>query len=462
MSFTYAEAVQRLLWLGHEGRSLKWDLNNVRAVLERLGNPQRRFARVHIAGTNGKGSVAAMTESILRAAGHRTALYTSPHLERINERIAVGGEPISDAQFAAAFGAVAEAIEGLLAHSTLANHPSFFETLTAMAFWHFAQAGAEIAVLETGMGGRLDATNVVTPEVSVITSIDFDHERYLGHSLEQIAGEKAGIIKPGVPVINAAGNPQARAVVAARAAEVGAPVVDLDSEYSTTDIRSRDLGLYSFTARANDSFALPLAPSLRGEFQVRNALVAVAAVRALARLRQGFGGLGGRPLREAWSIPEQAIATGVARACWPGRLELIRREPLVFLDGAHNPAGARQVLGFWEEHLSGRRIHLVYGTVREKSVDEIAELLFPPAASITLTQAETPRAASAEALRPLAQALNATVSVEPEPTQALARAMARTAAEDVVFVTGSLFLVGDCRRTLREMAAAVVAGGQSR
>ncbi len=448
MSFTYAEAVQRLLWLGHEGRSLKWDLNNVRAVLERLGNPQRRFASVHIAGTNGKGSVAAMTESILRAAGYRTALYTSPHLERINERIAVGGEPVSDAQFAAAFGAVAEAIEGLLAHSTLANHPSFFETLTAMAFWHFAQTGVEIAVLETGMGGRLDATNMVTPEVSVITSIDFDHERYLGHSIEQIAGEKAGILKPCVPVINAAENPQARAVVAARAAEVGAPVVELDSEYSATDACSRDFGLYSFTAQGNDGFALPLAPSLRGEFQVRNALVAAVVARQLAV--------------RGWKIPVKSIAAGVVRTNWPGRLELARREPLVFLDGAHNPAGARQVLRFWGEHLSGRRIHLVYGTVREKSVDEIAELLFPPAASITLTQAETPRAASAQSLRPLAQAMNANVSVEPEPAQALASAMRRAESGDAVFVTGSLFLVGDCRRALREMTAAVAVGGQSR
>jgi len=455
MSFTYSEAVQRLLWLGHEGSSLKWDLNNVRAGLERLGSPERRLASEHIAGTNGKGSVAAMTESILRAAGpsaslginYRTGLYTSPHLERINERIVVGGEPISDGDFAAAFSAVAEAIEALLAEGVLPNHPSFFETKTAMAFWHFAQSQVEIAVLEVGMGGRLDATNVVTPEVAAITSIDFDHERYLGHSIEQIAAEKAGIIKSGVPVVNAAENLVAKAVVSARAAEVGAPVIDLDSEYRATDVRSHDFGLYEFTAHANDGFALPLALPLRGEFQVRNAMVAVACARQLA----GRG----------WKVPNEAIAAGIARTSWPGRLELARREPLVFLDGAHNPAGARQVVRFWEEHLRVRRIHLVYGTVREKSVGEIAELLFPPAASITLTQPETPRAASAESLRPLAQALNGNVSVEPEPAQALARAMARAGAEDVVFVTGSLFLVGDARRALREMTATPVAGGQS-
>jgi dihydrofolate synthase/folylpolyglutamate synthase len=194
---TFQEAVQRLLWLGHEGRSLKWDLKNIGAVLERLGHPERKFASIHIAGTNGKGSVAKMTASILRAAGHRTGLYTSPHLERMNERIGVNGTAVGDEEFAAAFNAVSGAVEALLAEGTLPHHPSYFECLTAMALWHFARAKVEVAVLEVGLGGRLDATNVVKPDLSVITAIDFDHERYLGHSIEQIAGEKAGILKPG-------------------------------------------------------------------------------------------------------------------------------------------------------------------------------------------------------------------------------------------------------------------------
>jgi dihydrofolate synthase/folylpolyglutamate synthase len=436
MSLTYAEAVQRLEWLGHEGRSLKWDLNNVRAVLERLGHPERQFPSVHIAGTNGKGSVAAMVESVLRAAGYRAGLYTSPHLERINERIAVGGRPVDDARFAAAFNTVAEAIEELLAENALPNHPSFFETLTAMAFWRFAQAEVELAVLEVGMGGRLDATNVVTPEVAVITSIDFDHERYLGHSIEQIAAEKAGIIKPGVPVVNAAEHSQARPVVAARAAELGASMVDLDTHYWADEVSAGDFGRYEFTACAADGFRLRLAPSLRGAFQIRNALTAVATARELSR-----GG---------WEIPEEAIAGGIAKARWPGRLELVRREPLVFLDGAHNPAGAREVLRFWEEHLTGRRIHLIYGTVREKAVDEIAELLFPAAASVTLTEPASPRAASTDSLAHLARTLNSTVRVEASPGRALAQVLDSVARDEVVFVTGSLFLVGDARKALRE------------
>lgn len=434
MKLTYEQAVERLLWLGHEGRSLKWDLNNVRAVLERLGHPERKFASVHIAGTNGKGSVAAMVDSILRAAGYRTGLYTSPHLVRINERIAVQGVAAGDGEFAAAFSAISGSVESLLAEGTLPHHPSYFECLTAMALWHFARAGVGMAVLEVGLGGRLDATNIVTPEVAVITSIDFDHERYLGHSIEKIAGEKAGIIKPGVPVINAAEHPVARRVVAARAAELGAPVVDVESSYRAEGVRAADFGRYEFVACGPEGFSLSLAPPLRGAFQVRNALVAAAVAQQL--------------VARGWRIQDRAIAEGVAAAGWPGRMELVRRQPLLFLDGAHNPAGARQVVRFWEEHLAGRRIHLVYGTVRDKAVGEVAELLFPRAASVVVTQPTTPRAASADTLAQLARALTAEVSLEPEPARALARAIERAGAEEAVFVTGSLFLVGDCQRAL--------------
>jgi dihydrofolate synthase/folylpolyglutamate synthase len=384
MNLNYSEAVQRLLWLGHEGRSLKWDLNNIRTVLERLNHPERKFASVHIAGTNGKGSVAAMTASILRAAGYRTGLYTSPHLERMNERIAVNAAAVSDEEFAATFNAVSETVEALLAEGKLPHHPSYFECLTAMALWHFARAGAGVAVLEVGLGGRLDATNAVTPEVAVITSIDFDHERYLGHSIEQIAGEKAGILKPGVPVLSAARHPVARDIVAWRAAEVGAPLVDVETEYQAEETTPHDLGRYSFVAKGPENFSLRVLPSLRGSFQAQNALVAVATARELGRRN--------------WRISEQAIADGIGAADWPGRMELALRNPLVFLDGAHNPAGAREVAKFWRDHLAGRRIHLVYGTLRDKAVEELAEVLFPWVASVVVTQLATPRAASTELL----------------------------------------------------------------
>ena len=438
MSIPYSDAVQRLLWLGHEGRSLKWDLENIRRVLERLGHPERRFASVHIAGTNGKGSVAAMLASTLRSAGYRAGLYTSPHLVRINERIAVNAAPVADADFAAAFAATSDAIESLLAEGALPQHPSYFECLTAMALWHFAQAGVEVAVLEVGLGGRLDATNVVTPEVCVITPIDFDHERYLGHSIEQIAAEKAGIIKPGVPVVGAAAHPEARAVMAARAAELGAPLVDVDADFHAEELQADDFGLYRFVARGPGGFALPVRLALRGSHQVGNALTAVAAAHALTA--------------RGWKISSEAIASGLAGTVWPGRLQLFRRQPLTFLDGAHNPAGARQLARFCDEHLGGRVLHFVYGTVRDKAVDEVAELLFPRAASVTVTQPSTPRAAGCELLARFARNFCADVSVEPDPVIALAFASTRAAADDVVLVTGSLFLVGDCLRALEAAA----------
>lgn len=434
MALGYQETVQRLLWLGHEGRSLKWDLANIRAVLERLGHPERKFRSVHIAGTNGKGSVAAMMDAVLRAAGYRAGLFTSPHLERINERIAVDGRDVGDDEFAAAFSAVSGAVEALLAENRLPHHPSYFECLTAMALWHFARAGVEVAVLEVGMGGRLDATNVVTPAVAVITPVDFDHERYLGHALEQIASEKAGILKPGVPVVNAAEHPVARRVVAARAAEVHAPLVDVQSRYWVEQVRTHDFGRCDFVVSAQDGFRLPLAPSLRGAFQVRNALAAVAAVRELNA--------------RGWDVSERALADGIAGAQWGGRMELAEREPLVFLDGAHNPAGARQVLRFWEEHLAGRSIHLLYGMLREKAAEEVMELLLPRAASVIVSQPGTPRAASAELLARLARPLNPRVTVEPDAGRALDRALERAQPDEVVFVTGSLFLVGECRQAL--------------
>lgn len=441
MSFTYQDAVQHLLWLGHEGRALKWDLDNIRAVLEALGHPEQRFASVHIAGTNGKGSVAAMLESILRVAcpersrrtAYRTGLYTSPHLVRINERIRVSGVETGDDDFATAFAAVERAIEPLLARGVLPGHPSFFETLTAMAFWHFHQARVELAVLEVGMGGRLDATNVITPRVAVVTQIDFDHERYLGHSLEQIAAEKAGIIKAGVPVVSAAGHPVAREVIRARAAELRAPLVELDAAFRVEKLETLDFGRYTFDL-VGDDFRLHLAPALRGRVQIRNAATAAAAARLLAS--QGL------------EIAPEAIAQGIAEAHWPGRLERVACSPDVFLDGAHNPAAVRELIRFWDEHCRGRRIHLVFGTMRDKAVEEIADLLFPRAHSLILTQASTPRAASPAALARLARELNPNVILEPSPAEALARARAGAAPDDLVFVAGSLYLVGEIKKAL--------------
>jgi dihydrofolate synthase / folylpolyglutamate synthase len=434
---TYEESVQYLFSLGRELASprqasvTKFDLKNITALCEHLGQPQREFQSVHVAGTNGKGSTSAMLESILRAAGLRTGLYTSPHLERINERIRLDGQEISDGEFAATFTRVREAIEELLAAGRLAAHPTFFECVTAIAFAYFADARADFAVCETGMGGRLDATNILLPEVAVITQIDFDHENYLGHSIEEIAGEKAGIIKPGARVVSAAEHLIARVVIRRRCAEQSAFLVEIENAFYLEDVIARD-GCFSFTAISYDTrVRIPIALRLAGRFQVRNALTALAAARMLAER--------GTP------IDDEAIARGFAAATWPGRLERIGERPEIYVDGTHNPAGAREIAVFWEQFLPGRNIYLIYGAMRDKAVDEIAGLLFPRASAVIFTTPAQSRAISAPLLAEMTAHHARRAEVVPDPVQALARALELAAPEDVIFITGSLYLVGELR-----------------
>jgi len=439
---TYDESFRYLLTLGSElasprhAKAAKFDLRNITVLAERLGDPQRAYPSVHIAGTNGKGSTAAMLESILRAAGYRTGLYTSPHLERINERIRIDCVEIPDDDFAAAFSRLQALIEEMLASgpeaSGLPAHPTFFECLTAMAFDCFARSRAGFAVFEVGMGGRLDSTNIVTPEVAVITQIDFDHENFLGHSIQEIAGEKAGIIKPGAWVVSAAERPEARAVIARRAAEQNARLVEVDSAYRIEDCDSSTAGNCAVAVETGTGWRTDLAIPLAGRFQVRNALAAVAAARLLAE--RGF------------RVDDVAIARGIAAVRWPGRLEFLQASPDVYLDGTHNPAGARELLSFWQQHFAGRRIHLVYGAVRDKAVDEIAGLLFPHVADVILTEPRTSRAISAATLAQVTAHLAARAEVVANPVEALDRAIAQAAPGDVVFATGSLYLAGDLRR----------------
>ncbi len=434
----YNEAVRYLLSLGRElaaprqARVQKFDLANIRALAERMGRPHRAVPCAHIAGTNGKGSTALLLDSILRAAGLQCGLYTSPHLVRINERIRVGGGEISDADFAAAFNRVHTLIEQMLATGELTAHPTYFECVTAMAFDHFARAAAGFAVYEVGMGGRLDSTNIVEPEIAVITQVDFDHEEYLGHSIEQIAEEKAGIIKPGAWVVSAAEHPAAAAVIRRRAGELSAQVVETSAEYCVEDV-SADVRDTRFTLRCpRDNWRLELHITLAGRYQLRNAVAAVAAARLLAA--RGF------------AVDDGAIARGIAAARWPGRLQLIQEHPAVFLDGTHNPAGARELVTFWKEHFAGRKIHLVFGALRDKAVDEIAGLLYPEAETVIVTAPGQSRGISPESLAEMTGHLARHLEVVPAPGDALERAIELAAVDDAVFATGSLYLVGDLLR----------------
>jgi dihydrofolate synthase / folylpolyglutamate synthase len=438
---SYSEALRYLYALGRElasprqARVQKFDLQNISTLAELMGHPERRSPCVQIAGTNGKGSTAAMLESILRAARLRTGLYTSPHLERINERIRIDGEPIADDEFAASFQRVRQIIESAMASGALAAHPTFFECLTAIAFDAFAQAGVEFAVYEVGMGGRLDATSIVVPEIAVITQIDFDHEAYLGHSLEEIAREKAGIIKPNATVLSAAERSEARATIARRCEEQHARLFELDGLWKVSRAHAND-GFYR--AQANwfrNKLVVNLNPPLPGKFQIRNALTAAAAAGLLAE--RGF------------SISRQAVEQGVANVSWPGRLEKITDHPAIFLDGAHNPAAARELRDFWDENLGDRRIILIYGAMRDKAVDEIAGLLFPRATHVILTQPNQSRAISVEVLSQIACHHATTCESAATATEAIHRARSIAKPEDTIFITGSLFLVGEARTLFR-------------
>jgi dihydrofolate synthase/folylpolyglutamate synthase len=451
----YAESLQYLLSLGRElaapshARAMKFDLANIRALSSQMGDPWKKFRSVHIAGTNGKGSTAAIAESILRAAGIRTGLYTSPHLERINERIRVAGANITDQEFAEAFTRLHQLIEQMLSSGALPAHPTFFECLTAMAFDVFARTNVEIAVLEVGMGGRLDATNIVTPEVTVITQIAFDHEAYLGHSIEQIALEKAGIIKPGIPVVTSAEDAVALEVIRRRAAELSAPVVEIDQAYRVAGLGSDIHGSRARVSSRENDFDATISVPLPGKFQVRNAVTALAAVRLLTQ--------------KGAKISDAQIVDGIARVRWPGRLEQISAHPDVFLDGTHNPAGARELAAFLDENFVGRPVYLVFGAVRDKSIDEIAELLLPRATKVFITAPNNSRAISPAVLAEMTHGLARDLQIAAEPSEALALAISAAGPNGVVIATGSLYLVGDLRRWwfARPANASVKSGAQA-
>ena len=440
----YQAAVRYLLSLGRElaaptqAAAAKFDLENITILAERLGRPDRAYPSAHIAGTNGKGSTAAFLESILRRSGFRTGLYTSPHLEKINERIRVNGEEISDEAFAEAFTRIQALNEELLAAGKLRAHPTYFECVTAMAFEYFARERVDFGVFEVGLGGRLDATNILTPVVSVITRVDFDHESFLGHSLAEIAMEKAGILKTGVPLILAEQRPEALEVIRARAKELGGAVIETRAAFRIEkEWTENGCSRASITENAS-GWSFKLSPQLPGKFQIQNSLNAVAAARYL----QDRG----------YRISDDAIAQGIAEAVWPGRLEKLQSDPDVYLDGAHNPSAARELAAFLEQYLAGRKIWLVFGALRDKAVDEMAGVLFPLAAEVIFTQPRTSRAISVTRLAEITSHDAAHFAVVPEPEAALEHALNRAAPHDAIVVAGSLYLVGPLRHYWKNRA----------
>jgi dihydrofolate synthase/folylpolyglutamate synthase len=412
----YPDSVQFLYALGNEIKTAKLGLDRIRAVMQSLGDPQERLRIAHVAGTNGKGSTCAMMEAALRAGGGRTGLFTSPHLATPTERIRVHGQPVSEERFAAAFDRVHQAVEDLLTSGLLEHHSSYFETVTAMALLIFAEERVDNVVLEVGLGGRLDATNVVKPELCVITPVDFDHESYLGKSLEAIAGEKAGILKAGVPAVFSRQREEAAKVLDRRAAELSIPVART-AAWTITELESDARGSRFLLSGERD---LRIRCPLAGEHQVENA--ATAAV-ALTRL----------------GASDSAIEEGIAQTEWPGRLERISERPEIIVDGAHNPAGARALAAYIDRFYGSRRVRLIFGAMRDKAVAEIGGILFPRAEQVIVTAPQQARAMSPEAMREVADHPNLVV------TRTLREALAMVTEADVVFVTGSLFLVAEAR-----------------
>jgi len=399
----YPDSVQFLYALGNEMKTAKLGLDRIRAVLAALGNPEKAYRVVHVAGTNGKGSTCAMIAAGLRAAGIRTGLFTSPHLVEPTERIQIDGIPVSQSQFSRAFDVVHDAASSL----DLDAHPSYFETVAAMAFWLFRELGVKTAVIEVGLGGRLDATNIVEPALTVITPIDMDHQIFLGDTIESIAAEKAGILKPGVPAVFARQRPDAQAVLDAKAAELAIPVK------RAADFEIRDLEIDARGSRFS-GIECPLA----GEHQVDNAVTAALALETLG-----------------------VSPKGIAETTWPGRLEHISPNPDILLDGAHNPAGVHALIRYLQRFYPDRKRWIIFGAMRDKAVAEMGALLFPLADELILTAADSPRSMLPDELAALAPQGRAV----PNIVEALKLVASEAAADDMIVITGSLFLVGEAR-----------------
>jgi len=477
---SYETAIASMLALGHElaqTPSHKFDLTHMRVLLEELNHPERRFPGVLIAGTNGKGSTAATLASILNASRLKTGLYTSPHLVRINERIQINGREISDADFSELHGKVDRAAEHLVAQGKLPWHPSFFEMMTAIAFEHFGREQVKIAVLEVGMGGRLDATNVVDPLVSVITDISLDHQKFLGDTVSEIAKEKVGIVRSGGVVVTLPQQPEANDVIGNTIMNLGAkavnavpyvpPVSPASARYlvplnnrgrvlqldgnaeggknsAVSSENSNGVYVYRYPLQVMGKQILVETP-LVGRHQLRNVALAIATAEELSR--QGFAG-----------ISPESIERGIRETRWPGRFQVIpahvspekgsaeSSSPELVLDVAHNPAGAWALRSALSERYEDHRLIFVFGAMRDKAISEMTEILFPLAERVIATQPENPRSASPEEIQQAAVRTGTEVEVAPDAASALERAKILAGSTGIVVITGSIYLVGEVMR----------------
>jgi dihydrofolate synthase/folylpolyglutamate synthase len=451
---SYEIAIARMYALGHELTKMpsqKFDLSHMRVLLAGLDNPERRFPAVLIAGTNGKGSTAATLASILQASGLQTGLYTSPHLLRINERIRINGVDIPDDDFALIHDVVDRTAERLVSEGELPWHPSFFEMVTAIAFEYFAKRRVDIAVLEVGMGGRLDATNVVEPRVSVITDISLDHQQFLGNTVTEIAREKAGIIRAGGVVVTLPQQPQANDVIGNTIMDLGArgisavpyvpPVSPLSEPWLTLADGGNSKKFVSRYALQVMGEQITVETPLIGRHQLRNLALAIATAEEIST--QGF------------PVTPKDIERGIRETNWPGRFQIIpavESSPEYVLDVAHNPDGAWALRSTLSAVYPDRPFILVFGAMQDKAVREIAEILFPLAEHIITTRADHPRAATPEQVREAASRISTDVEGAADVASAIERATAFAGSKGLVVITGSIYVVGEAMRALKSTA----------
>jgi len=401
---------------------IKLGLDTIGSILKDLGNPQERFACIHVAGTNGKGSIASAIASILFTSGYKTGLYTSPHLVKFNERILINNKAISDKKFIASYNAVKNADYG-------SREPTFFEFATAMALYEFGKEGVEWAVMETGMGGRLDATNIINPEISIISNIALEHQSYLGNTIAQIAGEKAGIIKKSIPVVSGVRQKSAKDVIKNIAAKHSAPLYFLGDDFQIRKTQKETFSYFGLEKEWHNMHS-----GLPGEHQIDNAAIVLAVCEIL--------------VSKGLSLPLSKIREGLLNTQWPGRLEIVCQSPIVILDGAHNLVAAKMLADYLSENMAGKKITLVVGILDDKPYEDMLRCLIPVCSRVILSQPEIDRSLSPDKLYSVAKKIASDISIIPDVGEAVTHAVDTALPDEVVCIAGSLFVVGEAKKVL--------------
>lgn len=416
----YEKALRWLFKLQRFG--VKLGLDNMRELLGHLGDPHEKFKSIHVAGTNGKGSVCALLSSVLKEAGYKVGMYTSPHVVRYNERMQINGEEISNEQVMEYIERIRPISEEMGKNPT--KHPTFFEFTTAMAFSYFADEEIDIGVIEVGMGGRLDATNVIMPEVSVITHLALEHTEHLGGTLERIAKEKAGIIKPGVPVVAAEENPIIRRICDER----GCEIIIVEDEYPYERILHDTSGQKFWVGDSENELFIPLL----GSYQLQNAATAYAVLDVLRK--QGY------------SLSKDLIDKGFSQARWPARLEVVQTDPVVIVDSSHNPDGMANLRTALQDITEGSRVTFVIGVMSDKDIASMIEAIAPITRRVICTRPTYWRAMDSEEIAEEAAKSMDSVEVVPTVPEAIEMAVSTSRSGDVVCITGSIFTAGEAMK----------------